>query len=104
MRDYLYLGPVPCDEPCAQVGEPDFRARSTKEMNAYMEQLHRVFPNMEQNDVSVKILWQNHDFGTYGEVVVVYDDKNEASCDYAFEIEGDLPYYWDDIAKRKLGL
>ena len=69
--DYLTLGPVPCDEDCAQVGSRDFRNQSRREMKAYINQLKREFPEWVGHDVAFKIMSFAHDFGSYGEVVIV---------------------------------
>jgi hypothetical protein len=103
MKDYLYLGPVPCDEDCAQVGDPDYRKNAIREMKAYINQLEREFPDWERDGVEFRIVWQNHDFGAYGEVVVDYNDADDASTSYAFEIESNLPYNWDEEARKELG-
>ena len=102
MRDYIYFGPTPCDEDCAQVGQDNFREQAKKEMNAYMNQLYRQFPELENSGVYLKILWQNHDFGTYGEVVAVYDDENSESLELALKIENNLPENWDEEALKEL--
>ena len=43
MRDFFTLGPVPSDEPCAKVGEPDYRMRAVPECQRFIELLRRVF-------------------------------------------------------------
>lgn len=100
--DYMEIGPAPCEENCAQVGEPDFKAKATKEMNAYINQLYRQFPELENNNTYLKKKWYNHDFGTYGEVVVVYDENDNESYDLAIRIENNLPYEWDEQALEEL--
>lgn len=102
MNDYLYLGPVPCDEDCAQVGDPDYRKNAIREVNAYIAQLKREFPDWERDGVDFRVKWENHDFGSYCEVIVSFDDSDEASTAYAFEIENNLPYNWDEEARREL--
>lgn len=98
----MYLGPTPADESCAQVGEDNFREKAKKEMNAYINQLMRQFPNVDEFNVSFKIKWQNHDFGTYGEVVAVYDAANQESARKALDIEWQLPENWDEEALKEL--
>jgi hypothetical protein len=100
--DYLYLGPVPCDESCAQLGEPDYRKKAIAEMNAYVDMLYRLFPETEEKNVLFKTKWENHDFGTYGEVVVAYVVEEEQSREYAFHIESNLPMNWDNKAMAKI--
>jgi hypothetical protein len=100
--DYLYLGPTPADEDCAQVGQDNFRKQAEKEMKAYINQLSRMFPEHDENGVGFRIKWQSHDFGTYGEVVAYYDDSIEESYEYALKIEWNLPDKWDDEALEEL--
>ena len=101
MIDKFYLGPVPADEDCAQVGVADYRRLATKEMNAYIGQLQRMFPDYADHGL-FRIEWQNHDFGTYGDVVFVFDDEDEGAIDYAVNVENNTPEYWDDLAKLYL--
>lgn len=98
----MYLGPTPCDEDCAQLGQDNFRELAKKEMNAYISQLYRTFPDVNQFNVSFKIKWENHDFGTYGEVVAVYDATNQESTKKALDIEWQLPEKWDEEAIKEL--
>jgi len=93
--DFLYLGPVPCDENCAQVGEPDYRRISSIEMEAYIEQIHRIFPEIEDSNVVIRKKWFNHDFGSYGEVIAVYDEDDKSAYELALNIEYNLPFKWD---------
>jgi len=44
----------------------------------------------------------NHDFGSYKEIVVYFDDTIEESWKYAFNIEANAPEKWDAIAMSKL--
>lgn len=39
-----------------------------------------------------------HDFGSYREVCVRYDDTDPAGENYAFQLEGNTPARWDAIA------
>jgi hypothetical protein len=95
--DFLYLGPVPCDENCAQVGEDDYLRISKIEMAAYVDQLYRMFP--EAGDMLlIAPKWFNHDFGRYGEVVVFYDEDDDEAFNLALKIESNLPMQWDTEA------
>lgn len=102
MKEWLYLGPVPCDESCAQVGQEDFRRMATIEMKSYIGLLNRKFPLVEEKGVTLRIKWENHDFGAYGEVVAEYDYRNEDAANYALLIENNLPYEWDEQALNEL--
>lgn len=102
MKDYLEIGPVPCNENCAQLGEDNFRNRANIEMDTYIEQLYRQFGEKILNtSVSFRKKWFAHDFGNYGEVVISYDDEDE-NHHIIYEIERELPENWDDEAKAEI--
>ena len=100
--DFFYLGPSPADEDCAQVGEDNFRQRATKEMNAYINQLYRLFPDAEEKCVTFKIKWFSHDFGSYGEVIAEYDDSDYESFKFCISVDNAIPYNWDEEALEEL--
>jgi hypothetical protein len=95
MRDHMTLGPVPCDEPCAQVGEDDYPRKSRDECKRYVALLERKFPNAPDGTYfGVKSF--PHDFGTYREVCVFFDDEDEKSTGFALKVEANTPMTWDD--------
>lgn len=100
--DWMYLSPTPIEENCAQVGEDNFHQKATREMTAFIGQLYRQFPDAKEKGVYFRIKWENHDFGTYGEVVAAYDDDDEIAYEYALGVELNLPEYWDEEAKKEL--
>jgi hypothetical protein len=102
MRDYLDLDTVPCDEPCASVGQPDYSTRARLEARAYVAQLQRAFPDAVAAGVYFRIKSNPHDFGSYLSVQVVYDDDDEAQTEWAYMIEDELPIAWDDDARNEL--
>lgn len=99
--NYLAVGPTPCDEECAQVGDRDYRKRSQAEGIAYIHQLERLF-GVQENGAFLAIKAFPHDFGTYHEVVVWYDPEKKAEVEYAYSIEEKSPAKWDDEARREL--
>jgi len=102
MRDYIELGTTPCGEDCAQVGSEGYYERAMFECKRYIRQLQRMFPIPDDCTAHYSIRSFPHDFGTYHEVVIYYDDNDMSSIDYAFIVEGNLPEQWDDVAKREL--
>jgi hypothetical protein len=100
--DFLYLGPVPCDEPCAQVGEMNYQKNSSIEMSTYIDQLYRMFPELENSSLAIRKKWFPHDFGSYGEVIAVYNEEDEQAYDLALKIERNLPYKWDKESLKYL--
>ncbi len=101
--DYLEIGSSPYGEDCAQVGSENYAVQSRKELKAYANQLIRQFGQPPQG-ASLIIKAFPHDFGTYHELVVKYNEDNEEAAHYAFKLEGDGPEFWDEEAKTELGI
>lgn len=98
----LGLGPTPCGERCAQVGEDNCRAHARAEGAAFIAQLTRMFPEQVATGITFRIKWNAHDFGSYADVVVEYEPENEAQVSAAFHIESNTPAEWDDAARASL--
>jgi hypothetical protein len=101
--DELYLGATPFGEDCAQVGSADYADKARKECRAFINQLKRVFGEPPPGS-EFQIKSNPHDFGTYYEVVIKFDEKDTKAVDYAFHVESHQPEEWDEEAKRELGL
>jgi hypothetical protein len=99
MKNFIELGPVPYDEECVQVGCEDYMTKAKKECNAYIEQLCRLF-----GDVDLRIKSFPHDFGNYLEVVIYFDDETENDSDVAGNVADNLPANWDNEALKELGI
>lgn len=100
--EQLEIGPTPCAETCEQLGPNYSPSRAKAECRAYIGQLRRMFGD-EPKGAYLKIASNSHDFGTYYEVAVKFDDNKEAT-DYAYTLESNSPEYWDDDARKELGL
>lgn len=100
MRDYVVLGPTPADEDCTAAGVCPNRERY--ESTVYAQQLARMFPPPQGCRFIAKAF--PHDFGSYYEVVVTYDDTSEEQTDFAFKVESMAPARWDSEARRQLAL
>lgn len=95
MRDCIYIGSTPCDEPCQQVGMPSYDAKlARKECYAFIGQLRRLL-GKEPDGAELRIKTESHDFGSYPEVVCYYDNDKPASVEYAFAAESNSPLNWD---------
>lgn len=95
MKDYLTLGPTPGEEPCAQVGESDYRDKALAECQRFILLLRKKFgPEPEGAWLSVK--WFPHDFGEYCEVVCHYTTDSQASVDYAYRCDNEAPATWEE--------
>lgn len=101
MYDELYLAPVPLSEHCAQVGEEDYLRKSTKECRAFVNQLNRQFGEPPAK-AYFKVKKCPHDFGTYHDVVIHFDEDDEAATEYAYKVENELPENWDEQALTEL--
>jgi len=101
MRDYLELDTTPIDEPCAQVGSEDYSKNARLECKALAAQLIRVFGEPPAG-TSYTVRSNPHDFGTYLELAIRFDDEDEVGSNYAYEVEGNLPQVWDAEAKSFL--
>jgi hypothetical protein len=99
MRDYLNIGPTPCDEECQQVPyvNPELARR---ESLAYIEAIRKKLGN-EPTGAQLRIKSFPHDFGTYHEVVCYFDTELPESENYAFLCEGDSPATWSEVGMKK---
>ena len=97
MLDHLYIGAVPVEEDCAQVGTADYATRAKAECKRFMAQIQRHYPEPENGWLRVKS--NAHDFGTYYEVIACYYTNDEESTRWAFDVENDsknVLTVWDD--------
>jgi hypothetical protein len=111
MRDYVELGPTPCNEDCAQVGKEDYQHRARKECETYVRQLWRILkekkgiePDEAPESFNIVIRSHPHDFGSYKEVAACYSEGNNAAMELAYFLEEYGPTEWDDEARKELGL
>lgn len=103
MRDYLNIGSTPADEPCAQVGRDDYLRQSMTETIVFTHQCQRVLA-ANYPEVLVNVVGKSfpHDFGTYREVVVYYDDNDQKQVEQAFFLESSDISNWDEEALKEL--
>lgn len=95
-KAFIELGPTPCDEICEQVG-PNYSAdRAHYAMVRYINQLEKMFPQWETVGCKFRTKSFPHDFGTYSEVIVIYDPDNADQVAFAFMVEANLPSEWTD--------
>jgi porphobilinogen deaminase len=103
MRDYLDLAPTPIDEPCAMVEKSgDYLPRMRAECRAFAHQLERTFPEALEAGCSFRVKSNAHEFGSYLEVQVCFNDNDEHMTHWAYMIEAELPELWDDEARAEL--
>jgi hypothetical protein len=94
MREYLELGSSPTEEDCIQVqSNTDYKNEMCEECSRYKDLLKKIFSDIPDScTFSIKSF--PHDFGNYYEVVVYYNPDIEASVEYAFNVESNLPAHW----------
>lgn len=92
MKEYLEIGPAPADEPCVQVGEDDYMSRSRAESRKFAALIERAYPG-----ACAVVRANRHDYGTYYEVNVAYDDDDEDQTYQAFHIADTVPATWAEL-------
>lgn len=94
--DYINIGPVPAEEDCAQVGSADYHRNARKECQRFADGIIHFFGTPPVGArVSIKSF--PHDFGSYLEVIVYYDENVSAAVDYAFRVEAECPGTWQEL-------
>lgn len=101
-RQIMNIGPVPTDESAAQVGRPDYEDQSLRQCHVFKRMLERLHPTPADGSATLVIKSFPHDFGSYRELCVRYDDNAPAATDYAFGLENNTPAVWDAIARYEL--
>ena len=100
-KDYLNIAPSPAGEQCEQLGDNYDAKRATAECRALAHQLVRLLGEPPFG-AYFQIKTFPHDFGSYKELCVVFNDEDEAATDYAYKCENELPELWDDEAIKEL--
>jgi hypothetical protein len=98
----MNIGPVPCEENAAQVGRTDYDEQSLRECKVFKRMLERLHPVPADALASLIVKSFPHDFGSYREVCVRYEDTDPVATAYAFDLERDTPEQWDAIARYEL--
>lgn len=94
MRDYIELGATPAAEDCVQVGEDNYHIAAQLECQRYVDLLTKTFGEPPVGGrFGIKSF--PHDFGSYREVVIHFDDDHPESVDFAFHVERNLPETWE---------
>jgi hypothetical protein len=91
--EIIYLGPVPGEETCAQVGEPDYHVMARDQCRRYIKLIREVM-GPEPEGARLVIRENPHDHGTY--LGVVCEFSSEEGERYALRCEWDGPTRWDD--------
>ena len=96
------LGPVPADEDCIQTADPDYEVKALEECNRWLlllrasyAEAHGCMP--EDHGAKLRVRGSSHDFGTYYEVVVRFDEDDHRALQAAFWLESDSPTHWPKV-------
>ena len=101
MRESFSLGPTPCGESCEQLG-PDYNpVKARQECRAFIAQLIRLHGEPPFG-ARLRGSSNPHDFGSYLEVEVVFDDDEPDAAAYAYKLEAKTPEGWDHAAIEEL--
>lgn len=97
----LAIGSVPCEEECEQVGKEYRPWYAILECKQFIKFLIRKFG--PPPDGAYYAVTENlHDFGTYHEVAIRFDENDKEASDYAFHVEAHVPSHWDDEDREAL--
>jgi len=95
VSDFLTLGSAPAEEECAQVGRPGYREQAIAECRAHVRALRNVL-GQEPDGAQLSYRGFSHDFGTYYEVICLFDPNIPEAIDYAFRCESKGPRTWEE--------
>lgn len=96
--DHIYLGPTPCDEDCAQVGDENYSKKVREELSRYRQLLEHKFGTPPAG-AAFKQKRELHSFGPYYEMTVAFDPTNPEATAFAFFVEENAPLKWSDTEK-----
>jgi hypothetical protein len=95
-KNWLYLGPNPCEEDCVSMHDyTEHRA----EVRKYVEMLKERFIDAPEGAWFGLKREDGSDAGTYYEAVVYYLDDDKEASDFAFFVESNCPMTWNDTSK-----
>lgn len=97
MMDCFELGSAPWDEECVQViTGKDYHQEMREECMRFGRAIEKKFPPPNDN-AFLTIKSFAHDFGTYYEVCVRFDDRDADAVEYAYMLEDSLPGTWKEL-------
>lgn len=99
--DYLEFDTVPSSEPCVQIGDENYRHLAVLEADVLIDQLKRMFPQAYPLGISFKRTYNNHDFGQYVGVKVIFNE-DIPDHELVYDIDKNFPEQWDEISISRL--
>jgi hypothetical protein len=94
MIDKLFIGPVPCNEECEQVGDNYDPSKARAECNRFINLIVEKM-GVPPEGASLLVARESHDFGSYYEVAVRFDDSYPDAIEWAFNVEANAPMNWE---------
>ena len=92
--DYISIGSTPLYERCTQVGTPDYWERAREECRRFLDLIRKKL-GPEPPGARLKVKSFPHDFGSYLEVVCLFEEDNEEAKSYAYKCEAEAPTKWE---------
>jgi len=95
--DLIALGTVPSGEVPASAGEIDYAGRAFLQCRRFIDLLRHTVGS-EPEGAKLRVRRSGPDFSPYIEVVVEFDDANDAARAYANSCDREAPTRWDRTA------
>lgn len=96
MMDDIIIGSAPSEEDCVQVNpQGDYHEAMRAECRRF---LGLILKKMGPEPPGAKLVIKEnpHEFGSYDEVVCVFDNQDEEAIQYALRCEDEAPTTWND--------
>lgn len=102
----IEIGATPCNEPCAQVGEPDYANTAKIECHRFLRQMQRQFPIPKSlsEEISYVVKRQPYEDGFYFEVAIKFNRDSPKAQAFALAVERESPAHWDAIAQTEIAI
>ncbi len=101
MKDYLEFETTPFNEPCSQIGDEEYTRDSILECRVLQRQIIRTVGEPPEGSHFYRRSCP-HDFGTYHELALSFDDNDESHTEYMQSVERNFPANWDEQSLREL--
>ena len=99
MKSELSLGTSPWGENCAQTIDASYSTIGREECQRWIKLLRSTYEKFHSGNfpegLRFKIKTESHDFGMYYDVVVVFDDSDEAAVTAAYWLDENTPEKWE---------
>lgn len=93
----FYLGNSPIEEESVQVNSSKpYMDNMRKESLKFLQLLKKLFPEYRKYNCAFKIEKSLHEFGSYQEVKIEYNENDQESELYAVYVENFIPEYWNE--------